>query len=71
MSVIFTIFAGRRCFLEILFQYLDFLISNGQIHEVHIWNYTRSDSDDTWLRSLKKDRYIIYEPKNKDGGKCR
>ena len=69
MRVIFTIFAGRRYFLEILFQYLDVLISNGQIHEVHLWNYTRLDSDDTWLRSLKKDRYIIYEPKNKDGGK--
>lgn len=65
--VFFTIFAGRKYYLEVLFKYLDVLIYYNKIHEVHLWNYTRSDKDNTWLKSLNKNKYIIYEPINKNG----
>lgn len=68
-NVIFTIFAGRKCFLEVLFKYLDFLIDCDKLHEIHVWNYTRSSTDNIWLKSLKKNKYIVYEPKNRDGSK--
>ena len=64
-KVILTIFAGRKYYLEILFKYLDFLINHEKLHEVHLWNYTRSNIDNVWLKSLNKNKYIIYEPKNK------
>ena len=68
-KVILTIFAGRKYYLEILFQYLDILINNDKLHEVHLWNYARSDTDDVWLKSLNKNKYTIFEPKNKNGVK--
>jgi len=66
-NVILTIFAGRRYYLEILFKYLDVLINHDKLHEVHLWNYTRSNTDNIWLKSLNKKKYNIYEPKNKKG----
>ena len=66
-NVILTIFAGRKYYLEILFKYLDILINHDKLHEVHLWNYTRSETDNVWLKSLNKNKYIIYEPKNKNG----
>ena len=65
--MILTIFAGRKYYLEILFKYLDILIDYDKLHEVHLWNYTRSDTDNVWLKGLNKNKYIIYEPKNKNG----
>ncbi|NBS67849.1 hypothetical protein EBT31_02905 [bacterium] len=46
-KVILTCFAGRKRYLEVLFQYIPKL----KVDEVHIWDYTRESSDSTWLNS--------------------
>ena len=66
-KVIFTIFAGRKYCLEVLFKYLDYLIDNHKIQEVHLWNYTKNEKDNVYLKSLVKNKYFIFEPKNKNG----
>jgi hypothetical protein len=49
-QVIFTIFAGRKKNLEILLRYTDALHKSDDIHEVHLWNFTRDKNDETWLK---------------------
>jgi hypothetical protein len=66
-KVIFTIFAGRKYYLEVLFKYLDYLIDNDKIQEVHLWNYTKNETDNIYLNSLVKNKYFIFKPKNKNG----
>ena len=57
-KVIFTIFAGRKRYLRTLFNYLNILISNGSITEVHLWNFTREHSDYEYIKD-----YIVTHPK--------
>ena len=40
--VIYTMFAGRRRYLEIHFRYTDILLQKGLVSEVHLWDYTGS-----------------------------
>ena len=49
-KVIFTIFAGRKPNLEILFSYLQTLYKNKDIDEVHVWNFTRNLSDEEYIK---------------------
>lgn len=49
-KTIYSIFAGRKENLDILFEYVHTLVNRGEIDEVHIWNYARRDSDREWLR---------------------
>lgn len=61
--VIFTIFAGRRDNLKILFKWVNKIKS---IDEIHIWNYTRDVvNDEPWLLENKPEKSIIFFPKNK------
>lgn len=69
-KIILTIFAGRKCYMELLFNYLDKLLELNLLTEIHIWNYTRLEIDNLWLEKFKKDKnkkdkYIIFTPKNK------
>ena len=50
IKVIWTCFAGRQRYLEILLRYIRYFLSKGLIHECHLWNYTRNPQDEDWLR---------------------
>jgi hypothetical protein len=58
-KVILTCFAGRRRYLEILFQYIDRL----KVDEVHIWDYTREQADAKWLKD--NCQYRMFWPSDK------
>jgi len=64
-KVIYTTFAGRRENLEVQFKYLNELLDNGSISEIHLWDYTREIRDSIWLKSITKSRhpYIYRAPK--------
>jgi hypothetical protein len=52
--VILTIFAGRRQFLEILRGYLDVLLDQQLIDEIHLWDFTRDFIDQKYLTLLER-----------------
>jgi len=60
MKVIFTVFAGRRRYMEILLRYVDKL----KVDQVHLWNFTRTDEDDEYINTLS-DKYTIINVENK------
>ena len=39
--VIFTVFAGRRRFMHILMAYVQPLLQEGVVDEVHVWDYCK------------------------------
>ncbi len=49
---ILTVFAGRQPNLEILLPYLKEALRRDMIQEVHLWNNTRNEEDDVFLRSI-------------------
>ena len=52
MKNIISIFAGRQKNLEILKKYLDKALELNIIDEVHIWNYTRNETDEKYIKSI-------------------
>lgn len=48
-KVIFTIFAGRKDNLQILFAYLEKLYSKNSIDEIHIWDFTKDVNDERYI----------------------
>ena len=68
-KVIFTIFAGRECYLSILFKYLDYLLQKNIIDVVHLWNYTKNSNDERYLQDWcnNNDKYILIIPETKYG----
>jgi hypothetical protein len=71
MRVIYTIFAGRERNLRIQFKYIEELYRKGVIHELHLWNFTRSDSDELWIKLEASKPYLMHftsimSVKNKD-----
>jgi len=61
MSIIFTIFAGRKRYLSILIKYLDILLIRNIITDVHIWNYAKTEDDSSFIKTLS-DKYTILTP---------
>jgi len=57
---IITVFAGRKPNLAILMKYLRQALSLGIIHEVHLWNYTRNNADDAYVKELADEESHIY-----------
>lgn len=57
-KVIFTIFAGRQRYLRTLFNYLNVLIKQDIITEVHLWDFTREHIDFEYMKE-----YIKTNPK--------
>lgn len=51
-TVIYTTFAGRRSNLQVQFKYLDRLLADNEVTEVHLWDYTREILDSIWLKSV-------------------
>lgn len=65
-KVIYTIFAGRQYFLEILFVYLNKLIERNLIHAVHIWDFARNDDDSNFIKTMDGvGVYKVFSPKDK------
>ena len=60
MSRICIIFAGREDRMQFLMQYLNKALKQKKIDEIHLWDYTRNDSDSTWVNSLKSDKIKIF-----------
>lgn len=48
-KVIFSCFAGRIRYMEILSKYIRILKERKSIDEIHIWDYTRTKEDELWL----------------------
>lgn len=52
MKTIFTIFVENLINLELLLKYLKKAIDTSKIDEVHLWNYTRSNADDKYIKKI-------------------
>ena len=50
--VIFTVFAGRRRFMHILMAYVQPLLQEGVVDEVHVWDYCKVAADREYLKGL-------------------
>ena len=50
--VIFTVFAGRRRFMHILMTYVQPLLQEGVVDEVHVWDYCKVAADREYLKGL-------------------
>jgi hypothetical protein len=69
---ILTVFSGRKDRMRVLLKYMKRALELKLIDEVHLWNYTRNDLDDEFLKSISNlkrssstndGRYIeIYTP---------
>ncbi len=64
MKVIFSCFAGRERYMSILSGYIDRLVSMNLVDEVHVWDYTRLESDAQWLRR-RFNSHQIFEVEDK------
>ncbi|WP_216894310.1 hypothetical protein [Nocardia alni] len=49
--VIMVTFAGRQDRMELLTHYIGEALRLGVIDEWHVWNFSRNDNDDRWLKS--------------------
>jgi len=49
---ILTVFADRKKNVQILKKYLDRLLEQKLVKEVHLWNYTRNEEDKAYLKSI-------------------
>ena len=59
-KVIFTVFAGRRRYMEILLVYINKL----QVDEVHIWDYSKCVEDEIFLDSCGKSVFKVNDKNN-------
>lgn len=60
--IIYSIFAGRKEYLDILFVYLQHYLDNNTIDEVHLWDFCRNPADSIYIRSLQSPRIHIFNP---------
>lgn len=64
MKVYFTIFAGRKRYLDCLFPYLQKCIAKNLIYEVHLWDYTHTSEDSDFLKEYSNmyPKFIYFKP---------
>ena len=48
----FTIFAGRKRYLNVLMAYVRQLLEQRTVDRVHVWNYARTPADREYVSSL-------------------
>jgi len=53
---VLLVFAGRRSYIHMLLHYLDELVRQCSVHEVHVWDYARDREDARWLHGAAKNR---------------
>lgn len=63
-KVIFSCFAGRKRYMEILSVYIRILKERKYIDEIHMWDYTRNENDAKWLEN-EWSHENIFKVKNK------
>lgn len=65
--IILSIFAGRQCYLEILFRYLDYLLDQRVLSEIHIWDYCKTPTDTHYISEACKSKplYRLFTPRNR------
>ena len=51
--VIFSIFAGRKRFMNVLMSYVHVLVKDAVVDEVHVWDYCRVTADREYVHTLK------------------
>jgi len=66
-NVYITIFAGRKRYLECLKVYLDRLLKENIVTEVHLWDYVRDASDSIYIQGLCQEnpKYVYMKPTKK------
>ena len=63
-KVIASCYAGRKHNMEILLKYIDILLQRKYIDEFHIWNFTRNNEDNEYIKSLRT-KYKVFEVADK------
>ena len=64
-KVIYTIFCGRKKYLQIQVIYINKLLEQQQIDEVHLWAFTDNSEDLNYLKELTtNNKYKIFYPPN-------
>jgi len=72
---ILTVFAGRESNLKVLCKYLQKALDLKIIDEVHLWNNTRNDSDEKYIKTIsnlkrtsstREGNYILITPEIKE-----
>lgn len=63
--VIFSCFAGRERYLRILIPYINQLVKKKLVTDVHMWDYTRNDSDASFLHEACS-HFTILVPNSKE-----
>ncbi|CAK0848029.1 unnamed protein product [Prorocentrum cordatum] len=58
------VFAGRPKYMRLLVAYLDQLVEDCSLDEVHVWNFTKSKRDWRWLQNVSASRpaFQFMEP---------
>lgn len=62
MTRICIIFAGREDRMSILMYYINQALYQNKLDEVHLWDYTRKESDSLWIDTLKTDKIKVFKP---------
>lgn len=57
-KIYYAIFAGRRQFMNVTLKYLDVLLQERLIDEVHIWDFVSTDEQDKCSDSLFLENYV-------------
>ena len=66
---IFSVFSGRERYMKILSIYIDKLLDQNIIDEVHIWDFIKNENDREFINNLcKKEKYFLKKPDNSSGG---
>jgi hypothetical protein len=67
MTVIFSVFAGRKRYMSILSKYIDELYNRKLIDEIHIWDFTRNEDDEIWIKERWPDNIMPVKDKSTFG----
>jgi len=65
MAVVFTCFAGRRRYMDVLIPYIQKLVDMKLVNEVHIWDYTRNTDDEKYLKTAGGAAFQLFSVTDK------
>mmetsp|Transcript_42586 Transcript_42586/g.118597 ORF Transcript_42586/g.118597 Transcript_42586/m.118597 type:complete len:451 (+) Transcript_42586:48-1400(+) len=53
---VMIVFAGRKATMQVLLRYVDKMVHQCSVHEVHLWDYARDKLDHYWMKGIGKRR---------------
>jgi len=53
---VMIVFAGRKATMQVLLRYVDKMVHECSVHEVHLWDYARDKLDHYWMKGIGKRR---------------